>query len=189
MSSPAPSEETTRLLVELREGDRSALDRLVPRLYDELHRIAHRELARRGGGVLRTTGLVHEAYLKLVDGKQVDAEDRAHFLALAATAMRHIVVDQARRLHARKRGGGLRRVPLDDDVASSDEHLEEIIEIDDALKRLEHLDDRLRTVVECRVFAGMTVAETAAAMGTSPRSVDRTWRRAKAWLHREIHEA
>jgi len=189
MSSLARSDETTRLLVELRAGDRSALDRLVPRLYDELHRIAHRELSRRGDSLLRTTGLVHEAYLKLVDGKHVAAEDRAHFLALAATAMRHIVIDQARRLRARKRGGELQRIPLDDDVATSDQHIEEIIEIDDALKRLEHLDDRLRTVVECRVFAGLTVAETAAAMGMSPRSVDRTWKRAKAWLHREIHEA
>lgn len=184
----APSDETTRLLVELRAGDRTALDRLVPRLYDELHRIAHRELSRRGDGLLRTTGLVHEAYLKLVDGAHVDAEDRAHFLALAATAMRHIVIDQARSARALKRGGALQRIPLEEDLAISDEHLEEVIEIDDALRRMEHLDERLRTVVECRVFAGLTVAETAAAMGMSARSVDRTWRRAKAWLHREIHE-
>lgn len=185
-----PSEEdTTGLLLALRDGDRRALDRLMPRVYDELHRIAHRELARVGGrGTLRTTGLIHEVYLKLVDGTRVEVEDRAHFLALAATAMRHIVIDYARKRRTQKRGGGWRRISLDNGVPSSEERFDELIELDEALKRLEHFDERLCKVVECRFFGGMTVEETATTLQVAPRTVDRAWRKAKAWLHREIHE-
>lgn len=186
----ASADDTTELLLALREGDRQALDRLIPRVYDELHRIAHRELARRGGGgTLRTTGLVHEVYLKLVDQSRVEVADRAHFLALAATAMRHIVIDYARARRTQKRGGGWRRISLDDDVPASEERFGEMIELDDALKRLERFDERLCKVVECRFFGGMSVKETALALGIAPRTVDRAWQKAKAWLYREIHEA
>lgn len=151
MTMPS-TEATTELLLALRKGDRQALDRFMPRVYDELHRIAHRELARvGGGGTLRTTGLVHEAYLKLVDQTRVQVEDRAHFLALAAT--------------------------------------DELVRLDDALQRLERFDERLRKVVECRFFGGMTVEATAAALEVAPRTVDRAWKKSKAWLYREIHEA
>lgn len=190
MPPPAPSDDTTQLLLELRSGDRSALDRLVPQVYDELHRIAHRELARRGaGGTLRTTGLVHEAYLKLVDLDRVEVDDRAHFLALAATAMRHIVIDHARHIRTLKRGGRWQRVPLDDAIPGSRDPVDELIDLDDALTRLERFDPRLCKVVECRFFGGLTVEETAAAIAVSPRTVDRAWEKARAWLYREIHEA
>jgi len=183
------AEDTTELLLALRRGDRQALNRLMPRVYDELHHIAHRELARvGGGGTLGTTGLVHEAYLKLVDGARVEVEDRTHFLALAATAMRHIVIDYARRRQTGKRGGGWRRISLDEGVPASEERFDELIELDEALQRLERFDEGLCKVVECRFFGGMNVEETAAALEVAPRTVDRAWRRAKAWLHREIHE-
>lgn len=188
--SMASAEDTTELLLTLRGGDRSALDRLMPRVYDTLHRIAHRELARRGGGsTLRTTGLVHEAYLKLVDQSRVEVEDRAHFLALAATAMRHIVIDYARRRGAKKRGGDRRRISLKEAVPTTEDRIDDILDLDAALTRLERFDDRLCKVVECRFFAGLTVEETAAALGISPRTVNRAWQKARAWLYREMHEA
>lgn len=190
MAAPRSPDDTTELLLALREGDRQPLDRLVPLLYDELHRIAHRELRRRGGGgTLRTTGLVHEAYLKLVDQTRVDVEDRAHFLALAATAMRHIVIDHARARQALKRGGDWRRVSFDDAALATEQRPEALLTLDEAMRRLEHFDDRLCRVVECRFFAGLTVPETATALGIAPRTVDRAWQKARAWLYREIHEA
>lgn len=185
MSRP---DETTELLLSLGEGDRRALDRLMPKVYDELHRIAHRELARRGRQTLRTTGLLHEAYVKLVDQSRVDVEDRAHFLALAAKAMRHIVIDHARKRGTQKRGGGWRRISLDDAIPTAGERMAELVELDEALRRLERFDARLCKVVECRFFGGLTVPETAATLGVAPRTVDRAWRKAKAWLYREIHE-
>ena len=187
MASPASSDQTTSLLLAFRRGDRRALDRLVPHLYDELHRVAHRELARRRSGTsMRTTELLHEAYLKLVDGARVSAEDRAHFMALAATTMRHIIIDEARRAGTRKRGGGWSRIPLDDRVLAVETRLDEILQLDEALARLERFDARMRRVVECRFFGGMTVDETAAALDLSPRTVDRAWQKARAWLLREI---
>jgi RNA polymerase sigma factor (TIGR02999 family) len=185
-----PREDTTDLLRAVGDGDREALDRLMPRMYDELHAIAHRELARRRrGAVLRTTGLLHEAYLKLVDQSRVRAEDRSHFLALSATAMRHILIDHARSRATRRRGGDLRRISLADDIAVVDHRLDELIELDDALARLERFDPRLARVVECRFFGGLTVQETASALGMAPRTVDRAWQKAKGWLYREINEA
>ncbi|NIP78252.1 MAG: sigma-70 family RNA polymerase sigma factor [Gemmatimonadetes bacterium] len=183
------SSDTTELLLALREGDAGALDRLTVRVYDELHRIAHRELVRRGGsGTLRTTGLVHEAYLKLVDQDRIEVADRGHFLALAATAMRHIVIDRARRQRTQKRGGGWRRITLDDSALVSEPKPEELIALDDAMKRLERFDERLSRVVECRFFAGLNVEETAIALGIAPRTADRAWKKARAWLYREIQE-
>lgn len=190
MASPTSSEDTTRLLLAVRRGDREALDRLVARVYDELHRLAHRELARRPGtGDLRTTGLVHEAYLKLVDAERVAVDDRAHFMSLAATAMRHIVIDQARKARSLKRGGDFRRIGLDGAVPGIEARVDQVIELDDALRRLERFNEQMCRVVECRFFAGMTVEQTAAALGVSPRTVDRAWKKAKAWLYREIDEA
>lgn len=190
LTMPSPP-DTTDLLVALRGGDSRALDDLMTRVYRELHRLAHRELARRGPGTtLATTGLVHEAYLRLVDQTRVDVEDRAHFLAVAATTMRHIVIDYARRRTAKKRGGGWHRASLDPgNLPASDERLEELVELDDALRRLERFDERLHRVVECRYFGGMTVRETAFALDLAPRTVDRAWKKAKAWLYRELHEA
>lgn len=182
------SDDTTELLQALRGGDRAALDRLLPHVYEELHRIAHRELARRGGdGALRTTGLLHEAYLKLVDHARLDVEGRSHFFAVAATAMRHILIDYARARRTKKRGGGWRRISLDEPPGADDARLEELIDLDDALSRLERFDDRLGRVVECRFFGGMTVEETATALDVSPRTVDRAWQKAKAWLYREMY--
>lgn len=182
--------DTTDLLLALREGDGRALDDLMPRVYDELRRAAHRELGRRGGpATLRTTGLVHEAYLKLVDQSRVDVADRAHFLALAATAMRHILIDYARKRRTRKRGGGWRRISLDQPLPAAESRLDDMIELDDALQRLGRFDERLFKVVECRFFGGMSVRETAVALGLAPRTVDRAWQKARAWLYREMHEA
>lgn len=184
------SEDTTNLLLALRDGEFGALDRLVPRVYAELHRIAHRVRARKADADgPPTTALVHEAYLKLVDQSRIDVADRARFLALAATAMRHIVIDDARRRLAGKRGGRWQRLSLDAVVPVWTERSAEIVELDEALQRLERFDERLCRVVECRFFGGLTVAETATALGVSARTVDRAWQKAKAWLHREIHEA
>lgn len=185
-----PADDTTELLLALREGDRGALDRLIPRLYDELHAIAHRELSRRrSGATLRTTGLLHEAYVKLVDQSRVEVEDRSHFLALAATAMRHILIDHARSRSTQKRGGGWQRLSLEDELDAGEDRFEELIELHEALGRLERFDSRLVKVVECRFFGGLTVTETAAALRIAPRTVDRAWEKAKAWLHREMHAA
>lgn len=185
-----PTDDTAELLRALRRGDRRSLDRLVPRVYDELHRIAHRELIKwEAGGTLQTTGLIHEAYLKLANQSHHDVADRAHFLALAATAMRHIVIDYARHRRAQKRGGRWQRVSLGGAVPVAVERVDDLIALDDALQRLEGFDDRLCRVVECRFFGGMNVEETAAALDIAPRTVDRAWQKAKAWLYREMHEA
>jgi len=182
--------DTTDLLVALREGEPGALDALMPRVYAELQRLAHRELARRAAaGTLSTTGLVHEAYLKLIDQTRVNADDRTHFLAITARAMRQVVIDFARRRTALKRGGGWRRVPLDDALAVTHERLGDLLALDQALDRLRRFDERLHQVVECRFFGGMTVDETAAALQMAPRTVDRAWTKARAWLYREIDAA
>lgn len=185
MGSPG---DTTELLLALRSGDRRAHDRLVTKLYEELHAIAHRELSRRQGAELRATALLHEAYLKLVDQARVDVEDRAHYLAVAARAMRHILIDHARNQGRHKRGGDWRRVTLDEELVVAEDRLGDLLELDDALRRLERFDQRLGRVVECRVFGGLTVGETAAALDLAPRTVDRAWRKARAWLSREIDE-
>jgi RNA polymerase sigma factor (TIGR02999 family) len=162
-------------------------------VYDELHALAHRQRRRwQGDHTLNTTVLVHEAYLKLVGQKQIDVQERAHFLALASRAMRHILCNHARAAAARKRGGGLERVALDSTRlpdtagASSGEHADALVALDDALRRLEQLDPRQSRVVECRFFGGLTIEETAAALGISPRTVKRDWQVAQAWLHREM---
>lgn len=182
-----------RLLEELKNGDREALDELFTLLYGELKELAARQRRRWSGNfTLDTTALLHEAYVKLVGQSRIDLESRAHFRALAARAMRHILLDYARERGAKKRGGGLERLRLDElrcapeRIVFTPEQSETLIALDDALRRLERLEPRQSEVVECRFFGGLTVEETATAVGVSPRTVKRDWAQAQAWLHREM---
>ena len=181
------TDDITRILRGLWEGREAATERLIPLIYEELRRTARQELRRhRPGDTLDTSALVHEAYLKLAGPHNRSWNDRTHFFAVAATAMRQIIVDHARRKRAEKHGGGLREVSLDERRLMPDREAEELVALDDALKELAKLNVRLSRVVECRFFAGLTVPETAAALGCSPRTVDRDWKKAKAWLYREL---
>jgi RNA polymerase sigma factor (TIGR02999 family) len=181
-------QSVTRLLERLREGRPDAMEALIPVVYEELRRTARRELARRRPGeTLDTTSLVHEAYLKLAGPGDPSWNDRTHFFAVAATAMRQIIVDYARQRKTAKHGGALRRVHLDERRLVPDEQAAELLELDEALDRLAELNVRLSQVVECRFFGGLTVPETAAVLGRSPRTINRDWRKAKAWLYRELH--
>jgi RNA polymerase sigma-70 factor (ECF subfamily) len=156
-------------------------------VYDELRRMARRHIARQAPGhMLQTTALVHEAYLKLVDLKDVRWQDRAHFFAVAAKAMRHILVDYARSRHAAKRGGRFRIVSLDEAAAICEDRAAEVVALDDALKGLAALDPRKCQVVELRYFGGLSVADTAEVLGVSPETVARDWRLARTWLLREL---
>jgi RNA polymerase sigma factor (TIGR02999 family) len=187
-------EEVSRLLEAVQRGDRSALDELYALVYGELRVLAHRQRRRwDASGTLNTTALVHEAYLKLVKQRTIHLQTRSHFFALAATAIRHIVSNYARDRQASKRGGAVRTVSLTEIGTSpaghlqvSDEHADLLVAIDDALNRLEGVSPRQRAVVECRFFGGMSIDETAAAIGVSPRTVKRDWTLAQAWLQRDI---
>ena len=181
--------EITQLLHELRDGDRQALNRLVPLVYDQLRGLAHRQLARRPSGLpLDTTSLVHEAYLKLVDQSRADWKDRTHFLAVAATAMRHLVIDHARRKAAKKRGGEADHTPLDDGEIGADPRVAQLLALNEALEELAQLDARLARLVELRYFGGLTIAETASALEVSEPTVKRDWQKARALLYRMLHE-
>ena len=186
--------DITGLLIAWRSGDEEALDRLLPRVYDELRHIAHRHLGReREGHTLGTTALVNEAYLKLVDQTRVQWADRSHFFAVAARVMRRILVDYARRHQAKKRGGTAQPVSLDDAALAAtalvaDERAEMLLALDEALTHLAELDDRLSRVVECRFFGGMTEEETAQALSITARTVRRDWIKAKGWLHQALRE-
>lgn len=163
------------------------MEEFIQVVYEELRRTARRELARRAAGdTLDTSALVNEAYLKIAASGPASWNDRAHFFAVAATAMRQIIVDDARRRKSAKHGGGLRRVTLDERRLVPEQQAEELVALDEALDRLAEFNVRLGQVVECRFFAGLSVPETAAAMGCSPRTVDRDWKKAKAWLYREL---
>lgn len=156
-------------------------------VYDELRMIARRQLyGRRGGETIQTTALVHEAFLKLARSESDDFNDRSHFFAVAATAMRQILVDYARQRASEKRGGEFKRVDFDMEKLDVESQTELLIELDDALQKLSALDPRLTKVVECRYFAGMTEPETAAALGVNERTVRRDWVKARAWLHVEL---
>jgi RNA polymerase sigma-70 factor, ECF subfamily len=183
--------EVTILLRALRDGRRDAFDRLVPLVYDELRRIAHHHLRRsRRGRTLNTTALVHEAWLKMSDPAALDVKDRSHFLAVSACAMRQVLVDFARTRTAAKRGGGqLAQVTLDDGLASVEAQAELMLDLDRALARLRVHNERLAQVVECRYFAGMSEEETAEALGVSLRTAQRDWLRARAWLKEELSAA
>ena len=177
----------SRLLHRHAEGDEAALDELVPLLYERLRRIARGQLARnRRFDTLNTTALVHEAYLELQNDPAVDWQDREHFFAICARAMRRIIVDHARRHSAQKRGGGTPAVTLEPEHAVLFAEAESWLAVDRALAALSDLDERLTRTVECRVFAGLSEVETAKALGVSRRTVQRDWVRARAWLRREL---
>jgi RNA polymerase sigma factor (TIGR02999 family) len=180
--------DITAILAAARGGERAALDEVFRRVYDEMRGIARGQLARAGRATLSTTAVVHEAYLKLVRSPAIDYEDRRHFYAVAATAMRHILLNHARARTARKRDGG-RRLSLDRVELVVDDHAEELVALDAALERLAGLDERLARVVELRFFAGLTVEETAELLGVTDRTVKRDWRAARAFLHQQLHPA
>jgi RNA polymerase sigma factor (TIGR02999 family) len=182
----------TRLLGELQAGNDAALEELFTLLYDELHTLARRQRERwHGDYTLNTTALVHEAYLKLAGSAPPRLDDRAHFAAVASRVMRHILCNHARAGGTQKRGGGNPVLTLDDSApdlqaAQASDDADLLVALDEALHRLEQEDARMSRVVECRFFGGMTIEETAAAIGASPRTVKRDWAVAQAWLHREI---
>ena len=183
-----PSSDLTRLLVDWSRGDQTALERLMPLVYDELRALAERSLRHeRSGHTLQGTALVHEAYLKLVDQRQVRWQDRAHFFAVAAQLMRRILVDHARRHAAVKRGSGEPPLPLDQvDVPAAAAPLTDWLALDGALHRLEALDVRQARTVELRFFGGLTIEETAEVLQVSPATVKNDWTLARAWLFREL---
>lgn len=182
--------EVTRLLAAICNGERGAWDELFPLVYERLRAIAHRQLrGEREGHTLATTDLVHEAYLSLVGSEGVGWTDRAHFLAIAARAMRRILISYARARASQKRGGRRDLVSLDVDVLPAAMPDEQMLDLDEALRRLEERNERYGRVVECRFFAGMSVEETATALGISPATVKRDWMVARAWLHRELSDA
>lgn len=181
--------EVTRLLGELNQGGRNALDHLFSLVYQELQAIARRRLrSERSDHTLNTTGLVHEAYLKLIGLDRLEYQNRAHFFAVAARAMRRILVDHAVSSKAQKRGGERRKVRLEDAGLLAEQAADELLALDDALRRLAEINERQATLVECRYFAGLSIAETAEALGVSPATVKREWTVARAWLHRELSE-
>ncbi len=181
------SGEVTGLLLAWGRGDETALERLVPLVERELHRIAHRCMAgERPGHSLQATALVNEAYVRLIDVQHVNWQDRAHFLAMSARLMRRILVDWARAKQYQKRGGGAVKVTFTDALAVTDEPGHDLVALDDALEALAKLDERKSRVIEMRFFGGLSVDETASALGVSPDTVMRDWKLAKAWLLREL---
>jgi RNA polymerase sigma factor (TIGR02999 family) len=174
------------VLTELRTGGSESIDRLVPVVYRELRAIAHRQLGRVDGGTLATTALVNEAYLKLVDQSRAGWRDRAHFLAVASLAMRHILVDRARARRRVKRGGERVRVMLNEEHIGVDAQPEALLQIDEALTALAELEPRLARVVEYRFFGGLTEAQTAEALGVTDRTVQRDWAKARLLLRRTL---
>lgn len=178
-----PEQDITQILKASRRGDEGALARLLPLVYEDLRRIARAQLGRVGANSsLDPTDLVHEAYFKLVDPERASYQDRRHFFGIASRAMRQVLVDHARFRSRLKRGGGRRRVTLDDVHLAVSAEAEQLLELDEALSRLGERDPRLVRVVECRFFLGLSERETAEALGISERTVQRDWRRAKAWL-------
>jgi RNA polymerase sigma factor (TIGR02999 family) len=179
--------EITRLVRLWSDGDGAAFDRLVELVYDDLRRIAHHHLdvgAR--GGTVDTTALVHEAYLKLARAEGGAWDGRAQFFAFCSKAMRRILIDFARRRSAAKRGGQRVQVPLTEDAAAIETEMTRVLEIEDALQRLEQHNERMGRIVECRFFGGMSVPDTAEALGTSTRTVEREWARARAYLYEAL---
>ena len=190
MSAPekaADAGQVTRLLASVREGNRDAIDRVFDLVYAELHSAARRQLARaRPGQTLETTVLVHEAYLKLVDSAQSNWADRGHFFAVAAKAMRQIIIDYARWTTRQKRGGGVHKISLEDVDVASEDRAGDLIALDEALTKLESLSERLARLVELRFFAGLSIEETAETMSMPPHQVKREWRKARAFLFQSL---
>ena len=187
------ADDLTGLLIEWREGDRAALDRLTPLVYDEIRRIAHRHVQReREGHTLQTTALVNEAYLRLAGSGNIAWQNRSHFFAVVAQVMRHILIDYARRRHYVKYGGEAQRVPFDEALAAKETFLmsqpraAELLALDEALAELAKLDPRKGRVVELRYFGGLSLAETAEVLEVSLMTVRRDWRAAKAWLFKAV---
>ena len=186
---PSTQQGVTELLTAWSDGDKSALDKVTPLVYDELHRLAHYHLSReREGHTLQTTALVNEAYLKLVGQKEVNWQSRSQFFGLAAQVMRHILVDHARSRSRAIRGGGAEKISLDDVDVMSSERAREFVAMDDALKELEKEFPRKARVVELRFFGGFSVEETADVLNVSAVTVMRDWNVAKAWLFRNISQ-
>jgi RNA polymerase sigma factor (TIGR02999 family) len=181
------TQPVTELLLELRGGGTEAVDRLYPLVYDELRRIAGRAFrGERSDHTLGTTGLVHEAYLRLADQTRLEFRDRVHFYAVAARAMRRILVDHARRHRAVKRGGGKPVIVLDEAVLPVEDRAEALVALDEALHDLEELDPRLGQVVQYRFFGGLTEEETGEVLGVTARTVRRDWLKAKGWLYHRL---
>ncbi|MBP1635555.1 MAG: polymerase sigma factor [Acidobacteria bacterium] len=184
---PQPSQNVTELLLAWSGGDQTALDRLVPLVSAELHRLAHRYLRHEPAGhTLQTTALVNEAYLRLIDASQVAWHDRAHFFAVSANLMRRILVDFARRRHYQKRGGGALTLRLVEDETPAPQPAVDVAALDEALQTLAAFDSRAARIVELRFFGGLTVEETASVMGVSSRTIKREWATAKVWLLGEM---
>ncbi len=191
MAAISSEPDVTELLLEWRRGDTAALDRLTPLVYDELRRIAHRYMrAERGGHTLETTALVNEAYLRLANQRRVEWQDRAHFFAVTAQVMRHVLIDHARRRRYAKRGGEeAQQVPLEEAHAMATERAAELIALDEALEKLAQLDPRKARVVELRYFGGLSLEETADVLEVSAMTVRRDWRAARAWLYKAMRNA
>ncbi len=186
MATPS-SQAVTELLLAWNSGDESALEKLMPLVYDELHRLAHRYLGgERAGHTLQTTALVNEAYLRLIDASRVQWQNRAHFFAVSAQLMRRVLVDFARARQYQKRGGGAQQVSLEEALVVSNERGAELIALDDALQMLAAADERASKVVELRFFGGLSIEETAEVLRVSPETVKRDWQWAKVWLLREL---
>src|SRR6266550_311308 len=186
-STGLTGDNLTGLLVQWHEGDKAALDRLTPLVYDELRRMAHRYIQReRDGHTLQTTALVNEAYLRLAGQQKVDWQNRAHFFAVTAQVMRHILIDHARRRRYVKHGGELLQIPIEAVTVMSQQRAKELIALDEALDELAKLDRRKSRVVELRYFGGLTLEETAEALEVSLMTVRRDWRAAKAWLYKRV---
>jgi len=179
--------EVTKLLRDWSDGDESALHKLTPLVYDELHRLAHQHMRRENAGhMLQTSALVNEAYLRLIDASQVRWENRAHFFGIAARLMRRILVDDARRRNFDKRGGHTIHVPLDEVLTVPQQQAVNLVALEDALKRLASFEARQSEIVELRFFGGLSVDETAEVLKVSPRTVMREWNFARAWLRKEM---
>jgi RNA polymerase sigma-70 factor (ECF subfamily) len=186
---PSTRQEVTQLLSDWSGGDERALEKLFPLVQPELHRLAHYYMSReRAGHTLQTTAILNEAYLRLVEKKQPPWQNRTHFVAAAAQLMRRIMVDHARERHSLKRGGGALRVTLDEAAWVTETRSEELLALDEALEKLAVQDPRKSQIVELRYFGGLTVEETAEFLKLSPRTVEREWTMAKAWLYRALTE-
>ena len=186
MTLPVPS-QVTRLLGDWSSGDQRALEKLIPLVQPELHRLAHHYMSREAiGHTLQTTALLNEAYLQLVDDPKRSWQSRTHFVAAAAQLMRRIMVDHARERRAVKRGGGALKVSLDDAALVTERRSEELLALDEALEKLAALDPLKSQIVELRYFGGLTIEETATFLKMSHRSVEREWTLAKAWLYRAL---
>jgi RNA polymerase sigma factor (TIGR02999 family) len=186
----SPPHQVTQLLQKWSEGDETALAKLMPLVHDELHRLAHQHMRRESAGhVLQTSALINEAYIRLVDQPVIHWQGRSHFFGIAARLMRHILVDDARKRNAAKRGGSFIQVPLDEASTVVQEQAANVAALDDALQRLETIDERQGKIVELRFFGGLSIEETAEILKVSPGTVMRDWTFARAWLRNEMSVA